>query len=472
MPTPIEGLTREPQEHADRMAALPHVVGVQLAGASVGGITSGAAGGRDLDQPDALVTNETRFRPGSITKLLTATLVMQCVDDGLVALDDPVTTHVPSFRLRPDVDASKVRVGHLIAHSSGIDAADLFVDTGDGDGCLADYVALLAETGLLFEPGAWMSYCNAGFVLAGHLVELVRGCTWEDAARVHVLDPLGMDATSFVTGREADTRPSGDDVARGHLGGFGGAMAVPAGTLSSDPMCTRGLGPPGGTLESTAADLARLAASHLGLAGVPPVLSEGASSAMQQLQARAPGGVTRMAGMGLSWQVWRRDGGGPLLPRIGGANPGQSGIIATDPEARCAVVALTNSDQGINAVNAALDGFGPQSVPDDEPAPEDLSGYVGRYGSHLMEVDVSLAESGGLELRLQRVDDVRWGAMRVAGVMPGVTAGSTTGELVHPLMPLDRTTFSSPIGPIAFVDADGDGRPRLLRLRMRAQRRI
>src|SRR5688500_16109037 len=118
MTTPIEGAARDPQAMADRLAALPQVVGIQVAGVADGRFEAGAAGVRDLDAPDAVVTRETRFRPGSITKLLTATLVMQCVDEGLVSLDDPVVQHVPEFRLAEGASAGLVRVGHLIAHSS------------------------------------------------------------------------------------------------------------------------------------------------------------------------------------------------------------------------------------------------------------------------------------------------------------------------------------------------------------------
>src|SRR4051794_13944409 len=66
------------------------------------------------------------LRPGSITKVVTATAVLQAIDDGLLGLDDPVSRWVPHI----DGD---VLVRHLLSHSSGIDAGDVFVDTGDGD---------------------------------------------------------------------------------------------------------------------------------------------------------------------------------------------------------------------------------------------------------------------------------------------------------------------------------------------------
>jgi CubicO group peptidase (beta-lactamase class C family) len=479
MENPIVGLAADAGALAERLAGLPSVPGVQVATVSPAGAIATAAAGVTDTESGAPVTVDTRFRPGSITKLLTATLVLQCVDDDVLGLDDPVTAHVHRFQLADPADAERVTVRHLLGHCSGIDAGDLFVDTGEEDGGLAAYVALLADAGLLFEPGRWMSYNNAGFVLAGHLVEQVRGEPWEVALRTRVLEPLGMASTTFQTGADvADAlgaAPAGA-FARGHLAGFGGLMALPPETMRDDPMCTRGLGPAGSTLTSTAGDLARLAAAHLGVGGVAgaaPILSPSSAALMRELHGRAPGGVTKMAGVGLAWQLWRSFDGQRLVPRIGGANPGQSGLIAADPDVGCAVVVLTNSDQGVGAMNALLDGLGPAAVPDDDPAPADLSVYAGRYRSHIMDVDVAVNEAGdGLELRLGRVEDPRWGSVKLSTVMGGVPSGPAVGAQTWALSAVDRTTFATPLGPLAFLDRDDDGRPALLRWRMRVQRRV
>src|SRR4051812_45954415 len=98
MDNPMIGLAADAAALAERLAALPLVPGVQVATVTKAGITS-AAGGVTDSEVGAAVTTDTRFRPGSITKLLTATLVLQCVDEGLIALDDPVTKHVSGLRL-------------------------------------------------------------------------------------------------------------------------------------------------------------------------------------------------------------------------------------------------------------------------------------------------------------------------------------------------------------------------------------
>ena len=459
MTNPMANPMEDPEATAAQLAALPTVVGVQVATVSSAGIRLAEAGPVDADVPDAPVTAETRFRPGSITKLLTATMVLQCVDDGLVALDDPVADHVPAVADR------RITVAHLLAHSSGLDAGDVFVDTGDDDEAIARYVAEhVVGRRLLFEPGRWMSYCNGGYVLAGHLVERARDATWDAVARERVLEPLGMAATVFLTGKEAEAATDGPASARGHLAGPGGVTGVPTGTLASDPMCTRGLAPAGATLSSTAGDLARFAAAHLGVHDGPPILTPSSAARMRELWAAAPGGVTKMAGVGLAWQLWRGQAAGdPLRPRIGGANPGQSGVVAIDPVKAVGLVVLSNSDQGVNGVNLLLDGFGPAAVPDDVAPPEDLSVYAGRYRSHAMSVDVEVAGGGGLRVVVGGIEAARIGSMRMPGVI---------GDLTYALTAVDRTTWASPIGPIAFIDPDEAGRPRLLRWRMRAYRRV
>jgi hypothetical protein len=176
---------------------------------------------------------------------------------------------------------------------------------------------------------------------------------------------------------------------------------------------------------------------------------------MQRLHTIAPGGVTAMKGVGYSWQLWTGPAG--LRARIAGANPGYSGILAIDPDSQSAVVVLTNSDQGVNAVTMALDGPGAATVADDDPPPADLSPYAGTYACRGIEVEVGPAETG-LSLRLARVDDPRWGAAR----LPAVADGRAT----IPLTAIDRTTFASPLGPLAFLGSS-TGRPDLLRWRMR-----
>lgn len=406
MHNPIRELATDAPATAARLAALPQVAGVQVAGVVDGEMSRAVAGVTDVTTGEP-VRDGTRFRPGSITKLLTATLVTRHAD-----LNSPVTRYVPG----PWGD---ILVRHLISHSSGLDAGDVFLDTGDGDDCVARYVEHLTTAGRLFAPGATFSYCNGGFVLAGRVIEVVLGLPWGQALRTHLLDPAGMTDTAFVDGRAAEHDLT---TARGHTG------QIAVDRRKDDPMASRAIGPAGGTLVSTAWDLARFAAQ-----GTPEV--------MRTLHARAPGGVATMRGAGLGWMVWANAEQASV--RIGGGYPGQSGIIAAAGDA--VLVVLTNSDGGINAVTELLDAAGPSPGRRPEPAPADLSGYAGRYTSHVGSVDVDVVD-GGLRMR--------------AGGIPDLT-----------LTPADRVTFTSAVGPYAFFDVDNTGVPGHFRWRMRVWRR-
>ena len=78
------------------------------------------------------VTPGSLFQIGSITKVWTATLVMQLVDEGGLDLDAPVVDALPGFRVADPVVTRTVTMRHLLTHTSGIDG-DLFIDTGRGD---------------------------------------------------------------------------------------------------------------------------------------------------------------------------------------------------------------------------------------------------------------------------------------------------------------------------------------------------
>src|SRR5690554_3029929 len=125
-------------------------------------------------------TPESVFQIGSITKVWTATLVMQLVDEGLVRLDEPVTTYLPEFRLADPETTAAITVRHLLSHQAGFEG-DVFTDTGRGDDAIATFVDLLADMPQIFPPGAMFSYNNAGYIVLGLLVERLRGTTWEQA---------------------------------------------------------------------------------------------------------------------------------------------------------------------------------------------------------------------------------------------------------------------------------------------------
>ncbi|MFF5294269.1 serine hydrolase domain-containing protein [Paractinoplanes globisporus] len=134
-------------------------------------------------------TPDSIFQIGSVTKPLTAMLVLQLLGDDL---DEPVRRHLPGFAVVDPVASETVTVRHLLTHAGGFDG-DLFEDTGRGDDALDRYLAYLATAARQVHPvGALYSYCNAGFSVLGALVAKLTGGTWESALRERLIEPLGL----------------------------------------------------------------------------------------------------------------------------------------------------------------------------------------------------------------------------------------------------------------------------------------
>src|SRR5690606_20613118 len=140
-------------------------------------------------------TPESVFQIGSITKVWTATLVMQLVDDGVVDLDQPIWTYLPEFHLADDCATNSITVRHLLTHQAGFEG-DIFTDTGRGEEAIEKFVALLAEMPQTFDPGALFSYNNAGYIVLGLLIERLRETTWEQALVERIALPLGLERVS------------------------------------------------------------------------------------------------------------------------------------------------------------------------------------------------------------------------------------------------------------------------------------
>src|SRR3954447_23677051 len=177
----------------DRLTALAEkrgVVGATFA-IALGDETAAAATGVLNLRTKASATNDSLFQIGSITKVWTAVLAMQLVDEGLIDLDKPVVTYLPEFRVADPEVTKTVTTRHLLSHTSGIDG-DLFLDTGRGDDCLEKYVAAMADLQQNHPLGDTMSYCNSGFSVLGRMIEVLRGATWDAVLRERLFVPLGL----------------------------------------------------------------------------------------------------------------------------------------------------------------------------------------------------------------------------------------------------------------------------------------
>jgi CubicO group peptidase (beta-lactamase class C family) len=335
------------------------------------------------------VDGDTLFQIGSITKTFTATILMQLVRQGRVNLDGSVRTVLPEFRLEDEGAAALLTPRHLLTHTGGF-LGDDFTDTGSGDDALARYVEHMATLPQLAPPGELFSYCNSGFAVAGRMIEVLTGTTYERAAREALLEPLAMrrsflDPTAVMTYR----------FAVGHIIPFTDAEDV---RVARPWPLLRATTPIGG-LASTVTDMLRYARLHLGLLG-DAILDAGSREAMQSVWAPVGGSADAIGG---AWMLR-----GPAERRIvghGGSTVGQQASLQLVPARGLAVVVLTNGSRGrvvaqrvVRWVLAQYGGIS-ESDPSTRPlAPAELEQYVGRYEQPLWTYNVS-ASDGGLVIQ-------------------------------------------------------------------------
>jgi CubicO group peptidase (beta-lactamase class C family) len=273
------------------------------------------------------VTPDSLFQVGSITKIWTATMIMQLIDEGRLSLNTTVAQALPGARLGTEDVGDQVTMRHLLSHTSGIDG-DIFTDTGRGDDCVQRYVALLAEAPSVFAPGAAYSYCNSGYVLLGRIIEVLDGRTWDESLRERLTGPLAITRTVTLPEEAILYR-----AAVGHRHG--------------DPVDVWGLPRsvgPAGLITATASDLLTFARLHLDggvAADGKRLLSEASAAAMQSACTAIPEFSVPGSAIGLGWRLSRW--GDRTIIGHDGDTIGQSAYLRIDPEAGVAACLLTNA---------------------------------------------------------------------------------------------------------------------------------
>ena len=149
----------------------------------------------EADSDGRPVTPQTPFQIGSTTKSFTALAVMQLVEAGLVELDAPVQTYLPWFRVADEAASAQITIRHLLNQTSGLSTAtgrDEFAASDLSDQAIENSVRALADVELTAAPGATYQYCNTNFTIAGLVVQVVSGQSYESYMQAHIFDPLEM----------------------------------------------------------------------------------------------------------------------------------------------------------------------------------------------------------------------------------------------------------------------------------------
>jgi CubicO group peptidase (beta-lactamase class C family) len=339
-------------------------------------------------------TADSVFQIGSVTKLWTATLVMQLVDEGALILDEPIRTYLPDFRLADEEAAARITVRQLLTHTAGFEG-DIFTDTGTGEDCLEKYVRGLHEVPQLFPPGEQFSYNNAGYCVLGRLVEVLREQSYDSCLRDHLAKPLGLTHTAPSPYEAIMFR-----AAVGHVQQNPDAGLVPAPVWA----LARSNAPAGSTLAMRARDLVAFARMHLedGLAhDGTRVLASGTAARMHGHEVDLPD----LGLLGTSWGLGfeRFDTPSGTLLGHDGNTIGQSAFLRIVPEAGVVVTLLAN---GGGTISLYREVFGhvlaqltdtalpPLPVPPPTPRRIDATRYAGTYSAEVFDLTVSQDDDG------------------------------------------------------------------------------
>ncbi|MBA2283657.1 MAG: beta-lactamase family protein [Acidimicrobiia bacterium] len=169
-------------------------VGIERHGSGLQLFAAGATG-----HGDEVVTPDSPFRVGSLSKTVVAVMVLQLVDEGAIELDAPLITYLPDLAI-PD----GITTRQLLAHRSGLpehtdgelvpavlaDPARAWTPT--------DVLALVADQPLDFEPGKNFGYSNTNYIVAGLLLEQVTGRSLTENLDARLVEPLGLTTTYFA----------------------------------------------------------------------------------------------------------------------------------------------------------------------------------------------------------------------------------------------------------------------------------
>ncbi len=389
-------------------ADLTEVVAETAAAHGVPGAATGVLVGGELHVATFGVTNvehplpvtaATLSQVASITKTFTSAACALLVEAGELTFEDPVDRHLPGLAETIGLDLDQVTVEHLLSHQSGFDGDHLFVHRSDD-------LTALAGARRLFPPGAGFSYNNAGFSLAGAVVEAVSGQPFDRFVTDRLLRPLGMANATFRA-----------DDAITH------SVFAPHWVFEGEAHVIRGAGwQPGWEMGPHDRAAAGLVASVDHLASWCRFQRTGTDDEGHRLLGdeslarlhRPVVDADPVEDIALDWHV--RDTGGARSIGHGGVTAGYISDLVIVPDHDVAVIALTNATNGA-IVNQRIRRWALEQAvglverdPEPDPAVEpDAASYLGRYLHPFAELTVAAGDrSGTLVVSAEQRDIEGW----------------------------------------------------------------
>lgn len=319
-------------------------------------------------------TQETLFAIGSSSKAFTATLIGMLVDEGKMQWDEPVTTYLPYFQLKPESEKENdvVTIRDLLSHRSGFTRMGTLWAGGGVSRQEILKTATNAKPWESFRSGFF--YSNVMYLAAGEASAAVSGMSWDNLLQTKLLDPLAMRSTNSTYAKaQADPRLSA-----------GYTWNTETKTFDRQPMRNIDAIAPAGSINSNVLDMAQWLRFQLAkgmVAGKQLVSPE------QLMETRSPmidiAGPEIQYGMGWMLQTWYSQ---PLVHH-GGNIDGFGAMVAFAPESDLGFVLLTNTTanplQQLSLTMVMDHLLGEQTSPEDQVASgdekENFELYTGNY---------------------------------------------------------------------------------------------
>jgi CubicO group peptidase (beta-lactamase class C family) len=333
-------------------------------------------------------TPETVYMIASISKLFTATAIMQLAEQGKIDIDQPLQTYLPEFSIKSRFpDAGPITVRSVMTHHAGLPS-----DWGNGMFAFGDDREALTRSefhNLVNEikqayvknpPNTAFSYSNVGYSLLGLTVEKVTGQQFSDYVDKAILQPMGMDSSSFTLKPDLKTRLS-KEYWKGK---------------EQEHVWSRDI--PAGSLRSTVSDLGRFMMMEFAngeLGGQRILRPETVAEMMTPQNNDVPLDLGTRWGLAW-WLIPLVDGAGKNAWHQGGEGMWDS-LLVTLPEQKLGVVLLSNSAEAgkvdfqlastilEKALKAKTGIEQPQAAPEKvvSLSPDELRGYEGFYTTDL-----------------------------------------------------------------------------------------
>ena len=275
------------------------------------------------------VTPHTVFPIASISKTFAATAMMRLVEQGKVDLRAPVQKYIPEFRVRDPAATREATVWHLLTHTGGWEGQVSGPDRGPET--LANFITTITDLMQVAPPGAAWSYNNAGFSIAGRVIETATGTSINRALRDLVFQPLGLEHAGTTAGDFIVNR-----FAAGHT------------VRNGSPVLNRPFSPStsvtAGGVGICMTDLLAYARFHMG---------DGLSTSGERVLRRESLELLRTPqlrkqanddDMGIGWHL--RTVGGVRTASHGGTLGGHILLLEIAPERDFAIAILTNANSG------------------------------------------------------------------------------------------------------------------------------